>query len=331
MFPLSAITGNAALDVLVGLFFLYFLLSIVCSAVNEGIASALNLRAKNLEEAIFSLLGDEAHAKAFYEHHRITALFKPGKADGKPTVGGRKPSYIPSRAFAMTLLDMFIPATPPAGDAPTPHLVEAVKAELAKVDAIKNDRVRGLLQDAIHEAGGDANRFRTAIERSYDEVMDRASGWYKRKVQVILLAIAFALVVVINADSFGIGQRLWKDDALRAAVVAQANTAVQSGKATCVTSGASAPTLARMEDTLTVGYAQALALEAERWRLERRLGEVARTVGGADPDVSRFAEELSVVAKRLTSADGELANLRALLGSLRDRARSMRRAALVAH
>ena len=44
--------------------------------------------------------------------------------------------------------------------------------------------------------------------------------------------------------------------------------------------GASAPTLARLEDTLTEGYARALALEAERWRLERRIGEVARTVAG---------------------------------------------------
>ena len=90
------------------------------------------------------------------------------------------------------------------------------------------------------------------------------------------------------------------------------------------TSGDSAPTLARMEDTLTEGYAQALALEAERWRLERRLGEVARTVGGPDPDVASFAEELSQLASRLTSADGELTTLRTLLGSLHDRARSMR-------
>lgn len=96
-------------------------------------------------------------------------------------------------------------------------------------------------------------------------------------------------------------------------------------------SGACAPTLARMEDTLTEGYAEALALEAERWRLERRLGEVARTVGGPDPDISSFAEELSVLAKRLASADGELTNLRAVLGSLHDRARSMRRAALATH
>jgi hypothetical protein len=42
--------------------------------------------------------------------------------------------------------------------------------------------------------------------------------------------------------------------------------------------GASAPTLARLEETLTDGYAEALALEAERSRIERRIGEVARTV-----------------------------------------------------
>jgi len=90
-------------------------------------------------------------------------------------------------------------------------------------------------------------------------------------------------------------------------------------------SGAGAPTLARMEDTLTEGYAQALALEAERWRLERRLGEVARTVEG--PDVSSFAEELTALAKGLVRADGELAQLRRLLGSLHERTRSVRVAA----
>ena len=89
------------------------------------------------------------------------------------------------------------------------------------------------------------------------------------------------------------------------------------------TTGDSAPSLARMEDTLTDGYAQALALEAERWRLERRLGEVARSVqeGGVAP----VADEMTSLAKRLTSADGELTKLRSLLGSLHERARSARR------
>src|SRR3954447_689802 len=60
-----------------------------------------------------------------------------------------------------------------------------------------------------------------------------------------------------------------------------------------------APALAEVESTLTDGYAQALALEAERWRLERRLGEMARG-GGAD-----VGEELQSLGKRLTSGHTE--------------------------
>jgi ABC-type phosphate transport system auxiliary subunit len=89
--------------------------------------------------------------------------------------------------------------------------------------------------------------------------------------------------------------------------------------------GAGAPTLARLEDTLTDGYAQALALEAERLRLERRLGEVAREADAGDP--SRLSAELTLLASRLTRADGELAKLRALLGSLVERTRTQRRLA----
>ncbi len=62
--------------------------------------------------------------------------------------------------------------------------------------------------------------------------------------------------------------------------------------------GSGAPTLATLERRLTDGYAAALALEAERLRIERRLDEV----------------------------DGELASLRSLLRSLQKRARARRRA-----
>jgi hypothetical protein len=84
---------------------------------------------------------------------------------------------------------------------------------------------------------------------------------------------------------------------------------------------AEAPPLARMEDTLTEGYAQALALEAERLRLERRIGEVARE--GRD-DVG---DEIRSLGSRLSSADGRLTELRSLLGTLHERARTARHAA----
>ncbi len=86
-------------------------------------------------------------------------------------------------------------------------------------------------------------------------------------------------------------------------------------------SGVGAPALDHVEQTLTAGYAEALALEAERWRLERRLGEIATEI---DRDGAAGAAEITSVAKRLSSADGQLTNLRGLLASLRARHSALR-------
>jgi hypothetical protein len=85
--------------------------------------------------------------------------------------------------------------------------------------------------------------------------------------------------------------------------------------------GVDAPPLARIEDTLTSGYAHALALEAERLRLEKRLAEVAR---GANVGLDEIPQELLSISERLASADGELARLRAVLDRLNTRARAAR-------
>ena len=68
--------------------------------------------------------------------------------------------------------------------------------------------------------------------------------------------------------------------------------------------------LDEIEDTLTTGYAAALALEADRWRIERRITEVAAELGGeADFELHR-AEEMVALAQRLSSADTDLIRLR---------------------
>jgi hypothetical protein len=87
-------------------------------------------------------------------------------------------------------------------------------------------------------------------------------------------------------------------------------------------SGAEAPGLARVEDTLTAGYARALALEAERWRIERRIGEVASKLRDDRSDLG--TNEIADLAARLSDADGELARLRGLLSTLRARASDLR-------
>ena len=85
--------------------------------------------------------------------------------------------------------------------------------------------------------------------------------------------------------------------------------------------GVGAPTLDTIESTLTDGYAEALALEAERSRIERRLGEVARDPGGEE-NLREFAR----LAESLEDADKELDRLRTLLRDLQARRRVVRAA-----
>jgi hypothetical protein len=73
---------------------------------------------------------------------------------------------------------------------------------------------------------------------------------------------------------------------------------------------------ARLERTLTDGYARALRLEAERRRLQKQIGTLAETVdaGGAAAR-ARLAE----LVRQVESQEGDLGLLRAQLGLLRRR------------
>ena len=86
----------------------------------------------------------------------------------------------------------------------------------------------------------------------------------------------------------------------------------------------SAPTrdLETIERTLTDGYAQALSLEAEKWRLEKRINEVAQ--GLLRGDTAKKAQELSMLAQRVEGSVGDLTRLRALLTDLRRQADAAR-------
>ena len=81
----------------------------------------------------------------------------------------------------------------------------------------------------------------------------------------------------------------------------------------------------RVDATLTAGYAHALQLEGERWRLQRRLGDVAAHSADAHPEAR--ADEFADVSKKLQVTNEELGRLRVLLAALRDRRRLLRHTA----
>jgi hypothetical protein len=73
-----------------------------------------------------------------------------------------------------------------------------------------------------------AEAFRRNLEGWFNNAMERVGGWYKRWTQRVLLFLATAVVVISNADTVMLIQRLSKDNVLRASLVAAAQDAVKA-------------------------------------------------------------------------------------------------------
>src|SRR5438128_2428057 len=98
--------GSNILEVAIGIIFIYLLLSLICTAINEGIASISNKRGKNLFDGIQNLLNDPSFtglAQKIYSHGLVDTISKEAFDASKPN---RLPSYIPSNTFALALLDI---------------------------------------------------------------------------------------------------------------------------------------------------------------------------------------------------------------------------------
>jgi hypothetical protein len=98
--------GSTIIDIAIGIVFVFLLLSVIASTINEIILSFLNMRGKELLEGVKTLM-DDANATGLvdklYNHGQIFGLFKGNFDPKKP---GNLPSYIPSQNFVMAFLDI---------------------------------------------------------------------------------------------------------------------------------------------------------------------------------------------------------------------------------
>jgi hypothetical protein len=200
--------GSQVLDVVVGMVFVYLLLSIICTAANEMIASLFSLRGRTLAKGITNLFADKqikGLVELFYDHPLIKSLYR----------GKRKPSFIPPHTFALALFDGIAPAK---GDGTA--LMSELKA--AVIGLPGDSELRRVLMIFLEQAGDDFTKFSASIETWFNDAMARVSGWYKRKTQVITLILALLITGITNADTLQIVKKLSTDPTLRAAIVVQA-------------------------------------------------------------------------------------------------------------
>jgi hypothetical protein len=204
--------GSEIVDVAIGMIFTYLLLSLICSAVNELIEHRLKNRATDLQKGLCELLNDPDGSnlvKRVYDHGMVNGLFK-GEYDPKAADKSNLPSYIPSRNFALAILGLLVP------DNGAPSSMASFREAIGKIE---NIQVKNALAAMLSAAGEDVEKFRGNIESWFNSAMDRVSGWYKRRSQLILFFLGVAAAAAMNVNSISIANDLWVHKAQRDALV----------------------------------------------------------------------------------------------------------------
>lgn len=305
--------GSVVLDVAIGMAFVYLLLSLVASVVQEMLSTFMQLRAANLAQALRSLFSGDSFGQGkdlverIYDHGLVRGLYRdPARdlgssavvkaalaakqdadaaleaakraqaaddtnKDKKKDLASKKkqakradrnykaslgkrfldpvriwlrrvlrvpsgqpissvsnqlllPAYIPSATFSQTLIDIVNTDKGQGAEA-----MEAITKRLRDicVENPNNKACEALLALSLR-AEGKVEKFQHDIENWYNAAMDRASGWYKKYTQGILLAIGLVLAILFNVDTIRVARSLWTDRDVRQGMVDAASQYVKN-------------------------------------------------------------------------------------------------------
>lgn len=237
--------GSIILDTAIGLVLVYMFLSLICMTINEGIAAICGFRAKTLEKALISMIDDKTLVDKIYNSPIIFGLWQ--SSDNKQAASLttsqvanelaatsstvqeipkyasmlRPPSYLPPKQIANAVLDILKTEKDKA--------IKGIDQIESAIKALPPGPFKDTLQSILLRVDGDVDKFRVSLEEWFDDGMDRVSGWYKRKMQIVGFIVAIVVAVLCNADTFQIASGLYRDSALRSTITATAVEYVKTG------------------------------------------------------------------------------------------------------
>lgn len=191
------------IQLIISVVVVYLIFSIIVYVVVEWIAGALQLRGRNLQNAILGLFNDAGNkpfGELIYKHPQVSSLVKNDT---------RLPSYIPAANVAAALVDL-VSADAGAGEKiSTPYAIY-----LEGLLQLNDGPLKTLLVTLAQQADG-LPALTAALGKWYDDYMDRVSGWYKKKIRLVVLVVSLLVTVGFNVDTIYILQAAKSDPATR--------------------------------------------------------------------------------------------------------------------
>ncbi|MEO9803827.1 MAG: hypothetical protein ABJF04_11290 [Reichenbachiella sp.] len=264
-------TGSVALDVVIGLAFMYLLYSLFATIIMEMISNWIGLRASNLKHSINRMLvDDEYSSKHRLLNNKIVAslwgiwLIITDKVGidiesvknrkklfldfyNQPSIkylshGGlfNKPSYLTAANFSKALLDSL--KKDQVGTTPLSKIQNGISAIAG------NEETKSHIQSLLEDANNDLEKFKVLIENWFDDTQERSIGWFKRYNQIWLLIIGLVMAVSFDASTLKMANKLATDKDAREQMVQLASSYLEK------TPNVSDSSLLKMSDSVRLAF-----------------------------------------------------------------------------
>lgn len=272
------------LEVIIGLVFIFLLLSMLGTIIQEFVSTAFSLRGKVLLEGLVRLfeIDDQEKEKVKISRSAIKATNSYRKLRGKYFFNAISllPSYLSSQQ-AIKIIQEAIQNQTYHGSQSTPHRsytqtekTEDLSGRPLHLSNLKSSIFDSQLSRSLEKICKSTDSSRPSpqlefakkeIQSSYTQLMESASEWYKRRIQFALLLIGFGISVLFNADAFQIYQQLSNNSQDRNGLLSLVDQYVE------VAPEVSSPTLAFVADSTALDSAPQTKISANNQRLRSLL------------------------------------------------------------
>ncbi len=264
--------GSSMLDIAIGIIFVFLLLSVMATAINEIIQSTMGKRGEMLLRGVRALLNDtgaQGLVAQVYTHGQIYGLYEHLFNPEKPS---NLPSYIPSRNFALALLDCV------EHDPMGAHYADALAKE---AEAVRDKAVADLA--ALKAAGPVAAKAIAAAQRMVQDASDTASQARKSALEKAAAALAARLPAETAAAA--------KAAAVASALASAVTAATAAGATVTTSSGTGAvQNIVAITQELKVG-AQVLAANKATEKVGKPLVAMIAMAGDDAKKLQRAVED----------------------------------------
>ena len=222
-------SGFPILDLVVGMIFIYFMLSIISSSAVEMVLSVRKIRAKMLEKWLLKIFDREITTgikkiplgQAIMDHCSTTALSKEGSST----------SYIDPKNFTSALIDKI--TYDPGNPLSIANDINRIVIDIEKTPVLGIELKRVFLSYAneakenykaiSNKTVGEFELFKNKIETWFDSSMERVGGTMKRDyTRFWTFWLALAICLLLNADSISLAKYLYNNPDARIKLSGQA-------------------------------------------------------------------------------------------------------------